>query len=239
MAQGLLDLFNRSLGAAFVSRVAQRLGETEAPIQLALDGLLPVLLGCMAQRGASAEGAQSLIRTIASVPLDPGMVAAPARLLAEDTGALERLTTMGPGILGFLLGNQAGRLAGAVAKVSGIRVSSASWLAPFVTALMCAVLSKEIQAKKLDAIGVQAMLGEQREALQESLDRRILAALGVTSLNGYLAEVTGTAKDGPSTIELAEQAGVPPVRAKTPFSGSLSWIALVLVVVMVWWLVRG
>ncbi len=239
MAQGLLDLFNRSLGPVFVARVAARLGETEAPTRLALDGLLPVLLACMAQRGANVEGAQSLLRTIASVPLDPAMIATPARLLTEDTGALERLTTMGPGILGFLLGNQASRLAGAVAEVSGIRVSSASWLAPFVTALVCAVTSREIQARKLDATAVQALLGDQREALQKSLDRRILAALGVKSLNGYLAEVNGSAKDGPSTIELAEQAGVPPPHKKTRLPGSMIWIVLVLVVAMVWWLARG
>ncbi len=239
MAQGLLDLFNRSLGPVFVARVAERLGEKEAPTRLALDGLLPVLLACMAQRGANVEGAQSLIRTIASVPLDPAMIATPARLLTEDTGALERLTTMGPGILGFLLGNQASRLAGAVSKVSGIGVSSASWLAPFVTALVCALMHREVQSRKLDPIGVQGMLGDQREALQASLDRRILAELGVRSLSGYLAEVSWITKDGPSTIELAEQAGVPPPHKRTRLPGSIIWIALVLVVAMVWWLARG
>lgn len=239
MTQGLLDLFKRALGDDLVTQIARRLGESEEPTRLALDGLLPVLLGCMAQRGASVEGAQSLMRTIASVPLDPGILAAPARLLTEDTGTLERLTTMGPGMLGFLIGNQANRLAGAVASVSGIRVSSASWLVAFITALVCAVMNREVQASKLDAVGVQALLLAQREALQGSLDRRIVVALGNSSLNEYVVEGDGAAGSASASVDPEAPANVVPIRSGTRIPASIIWAGIAVAVGVVWWLLRG
>ncbi len=239
MTQSLLALFRHSLGADLVTQIARRLGEPEEPMRLALDGLLPVLLGCMAQRGASVEGAQSLMRTIASVPLDPGMLAAPARLLTEDTGTLERLTTMGPGMLGFLIGNQANRLAGAVASVSGIRVSSASWLVAFITALACAVMNREVQASKLVASGVQALLLAQREALQGSLDPRIVIALGISGLNQYRAEVDNASGSASVPIEPFGPVNVPANRKSAQIPASIIWIGLAVAGLVVWWLLRG
>ena len=238
MTQSLLDLFKRSLGEDLVTRIARRLDEPEEPMRRALDGLLPVLLGCMAQRGASVEGTQSLMRTIASVPLDPGILAAPARLLTEDTGTLERLTTMGPGMLGFLIGNQANRLAGAVASVSGIRVSSASWLVAFITALACAVMNREVQASKLDASGVQALLLAQREALQGSLDQRIVVSLGIPSLNQYIAEGDGAAGSASGPLESQAPNNVVPIQNGTRIPVWVGWIGLAVAAWIVWWLSR-
>ncbi len=236
MTQSLLDLFKHSLGEDLITQIARRLDEPEEPMRRALDGLLPVLLGCMAQRGATVEGTQSLMRTIGSVPLDPGILAAPARLLTEDTGSLERLTTMGPGMLGFLIGNQANRLAGAVASVSGIRVSSASWLVAFITALACAVMNREVQASKLDASDVQALLLAQREALHGSLDQRIVVALGIPSLNQYIAEGDGAA--GSASVPLESQApnNVVPIQSGTRIHVWVGWIGLAVAAWIVWWL---
>ncbi|MFN0299807.1 MAG: DUF937 domain-containing protein [Burkholderiales bacterium] len=240
MTQGLLELFKHSLGEDLVMQIARRLGEPEEPMRLAMDGLLPVLLGCMAQRGASVEGAQSLMRTIASVPLDPGMLAAPARLLTEDTGTLERLTTMGPGMLGFLIGNQANRLAGAVASVSGIRVSSASWLVAFITALVCAVMNRAVQTNKLDASGVQALLLAQREALQASLDRRVLAALGKSGLNDYVAGEDRGAGGASASAEPLAPVNMPANRKSMQIPASIMWSGLAVAgLLVVWWLLRG
>ncbi len=239
MTQGLLELFRHSLGADLVTQIARRLAEPEEPMRLALDGLLPVLLGCMAQRAASVEGAQSMMRTISSVPLDPGMLAAPARLLTEDTGTLERLTTMGPGMLGFLIGNQANRLAGAVASVSGIRVSSASWLVAFITALACAVMNREVQASKLDASGVQALLLAQREALRASLDSRIVVALGVSGLNQYRAEEDSGAGSAAAPIEPLAPVNMSANRKSMQIPASIIWIGLAVAGLVVWWLLRG
>lgn len=189
MTPNLLTMINRSVGDDLVMAVARRLGERDAATRLAIDGLVPVLIGCMAQRAASIDGAKSLLRIISSVTVDTKILETPGKLLAEDTGALERLITMGPGILGTLLDTQATQLAGAVASISGLSVSSASWLSAFMASLVCAIVAKE--ARKLNANGLQSLMMGQRAPLQGALDRRILMALGVKSLNSYLAEVNG------------------------------------------------
>jgi Bacterial protein of unknown function (DUF937) len=107
-------------------------------------------------------------------------------LLSQDTGALERLTTMGPGLLGFLFGNKANVLAGAVSAVSGTRTSSMSWLSAMLAPLVCALLNRIVQAEALDGARLSALLGEQAPTLRDALDRRVVNALNVPNLSGYL-----------------------------------------------------
>jgi hypothetical protein len=237
MQPNLLDVINRSLGDELVTQIARRLGEPDAATRLAIDGLVPVLVGCMAQRAASIDGAKGLLRMIASVSLEAKTVDAPVKLLAEDSGSLERLITMGPGILGSLLGSQATQLAVAVAGISALRISSASWLSAFMASFVCALVAKEVQANKLNANAFQNLLMAQRTALQGALDRRILMALGVKSLNSYLAEVN-SGNGGPHSIRSPETVNAQPASGSALGSAWLIGAVLVIALVIAWLLSR-
>jgi OmpA-OmpF porin, OOP family len=229
MAQNLLDVINRSIGDELVTQIARRLGESDAATRLAIGGLVPVMIGCMAQRAASAEGAKSLLRMITSMPIDAKSLGAPAGLLTEDTGSLERMITMGPGIVGSLLGDQAMQLAGAVAGISAVRTSSASWLSAFIASFVCALVAREVQSNKLNANAFQSLMMAQRVALQGALDRRILMALGVKSLNSYLAEVNG---GGLHTASPHATATTPPAAGSS--NAWLIGVLLIIVFVAAW-----
>jgi hypothetical protein len=251
MSQNLLESFKRTLGEDVAGQLAKRLGEPEDQIRSAMDGVLPVLLGGLAQRGATAQGAASLMKTVATVPADPLMLAAPVKLLTEDTGALERMTTMGPGLLGFLFGNKAGGLAGALASVSGLRSSSTSWIAAFLTPIVCALLNREVQARKLDANGLHHLLAAQRPTLQGALDRRILNALGISNLSAYLSDIGTSAPAAPSVA--TPSVAPPSVEARAPASVHAltepqprfnvlrfaPWIVLIVILLLLWPLLKS
>lgn len=55
MTQNLLSMIDRSIEDEFVMHVARRLGEADAATRLAINGLVSVLIGCMAQRAAPAS----------------------------------------------------------------------------------------------------------------------------------------------------------------------------------------
>lgn len=231
----LLEKFHDALGADFVAHVATRLGEPQQQLRAAVEGMLPVLLGSLVERG-SAGNAGTLLKSVASVPADPLMLEHPASLLTEDTGALERLTTMGPGLLGFLLGNKANALASAVGSASGIRTSSASWLGAVLAPLICALLYREVQQSRLDDSGLVQLLAAQREPLQAALDRRIVTAIGIAALNRLLPEQTAaSAQGGAATAESAalEQGAVPSAQSSGPGQPVALWIVLALIVLAV------
>lgn len=225
----LLEKFRDALSAEFVAHIAARLNEPEQQLSAAVDGMVPVLLGSMLQRG-SPESVGALTKAVASVPADPLMLERPVSLLTEDTGALERLTTMGPGLLGFLFGNKASAVAAAVASVTGIRSSSASWLGAVLAPLTCALLNREIQGTRLDDDGVVTLLAAQREPLQAALDRRIVTAIGIGPLHRMLPEEPAPA----STGKLAP-ADDPSQPARSTDSGQpvALWIVLGLIVLAV------
>lgn len=231
----LLEKFHDALGADFVAHLATRLGETEPQLRAAVDGMLPVLLASLVERGSSGN-VGALLKSVASVPADPLMLERPVSLLTEDTGALERLTTMGPGLLGFLLGNKANVLASAVGTASGIRTSSASWLGAVLAPLTCALLNREVQQSRLDESGLAQLLVAQREPLQLALDPRIVSALGIPALNRLLPEqpaARAQARAALADLDSSEQATVPSTPARGPGQPIALWIVLVLIVLAV------
>lgn len=231
----LLEKFHDALGADFVAHLATRLGETEPQLRAAVDGMLPVLLASLVERGSSGN-VGALLKSVASVPADPLMLERPVSLLTEDTGALERLTTMGPGLLGFLLGNKANVLASAVGTASGIRTSSASWLGAVLAPLTCALLNREVQQSRLDESGLAQLLVAQREPLQLALDPRIVSALGIPALNRLLPEQPAARAQthaASADLDSSAQQTLPSAPARGPGQPIALWTVLALIVLAV------
>jgi len=234
MSQDLLAIVRRSLGDELVPEVAKRVRESEDKVRATFDCLLPVIVGMLVDRGATVEGARVLMRTMANVPLDALVLANPAKLLKEDAGILERVTTMGPGMLGQLLGNKAGQLPRAVGSATGVRAASASWMAAFLAPLVLAYVNREVQVGKLDEASVHRLLAAQQESLVGHVDERIVGALNMPALNIYMDEPQRTGRGaGAQAAIAAEPAAAPrPKRGVKPY---LPWVVLVAIVVV--WLV--
>ncbi len=233
VAANLLDTFRDALNTDFVAQVANRLGEPEPQLRAAVNGMVPVLLGTMLQRG-SPDNVGVLVKSAASVPADPLVLERPASLLTEDTGALERLTTMGPGLLGFLFGNRAAAVAPALASASGIRSSSATWLGAVLAPLTCALLNREVRRGGLDDHGVVQLLDAQREPLRAALDRELVTAIGIGALTRMLPEQSaGTAaadNDDDITATHSSDSAAPSAAGAQPVA---LWVVLGLIVLAV------
>ena len=74
MAVNLLDLLKQFLGDDFGRLVTQFLGEPEKSTQTSLDALLPVLLGSVAQKGSTPDGASLLLSLLQGLNIDPSLL---------------------------------------------------------------------------------------------------------------------------------------------------------------------
>lgn len=71
MSANLSDLFTSALGGDFSGMASKFLGESSTSTQLAMGALVPALLGTIAQKGSTTEGANSLLNLINSPNVNP------------------------------------------------------------------------------------------------------------------------------------------------------------------------
>ena len=193
MTTNLLDLIKQGLPANFSDVASKVVGESPGATQTALTAALPALVGAIAQKGATAEGAQSLLSLLDNPAVSTGALANLSGLLdgGQDGAAL---TSGGSGLLGSLLGDKAGALAGTLASVAGLRNSqSASSLLALLAPIVLGFIKKFVGEKGLGASGLASLLAGQGPFLQGALDRRLTSALGFASPSSLLDSLGGKA----------------------------------------------
>lgn len=194
MSANLLSIARDALGADFSNRAGQFLGESPAATQSAMAMLPPVVLGGIAQKGATRDGAVELMYLIDDASLEPNALGNIAGLFGGGGAGLSGLLKAGTmRLVPALFGDKSGALVNALSAASGIRGSSAINLIAMVVSLMVTLLRKFIDDNGLDAHSLAALLGDQGPNLYGALDSRLTGALGYASPAAYFGRLGGEA----------------------------------------------
>ena len=193
MTTDLLALIKQGLPANFSELASNVVGESPGATQTALTAALPALVGAIAQKGATTDGAQSLMSLLDSPAVSTGALSNLSGLLGGGSETAS-VTTAGSGLVGSLLGDKAGALAGTLASVAGLRNSqSASSLLALLAPIVLGFIKKFVGEKGLGASGLASLLAGQGPFLQGTLDRRLTSALGFASPSSLLDSLGGKA----------------------------------------------
>jgi outer membrane protein OmpA-like peptidoglycan-associated protein len=193
MTTNLLDLIKQGLPGDFSDLAGKVVGESPGATQTALTAALPALVGAIAQKGSTADGAQSLMSLLDNPAVSTGALANLSGLLGGGQNSAS-LTSAGSGLLGSLLGDKAGALAGTLASVAGLRNGqSASSLLALLAPIVLGFIKKFVGEKGLGASGLASLLAGQGQFLQGTLDRRLTSALGFASPSSLLDSLGGKA----------------------------------------------
>lgn len=166
MALNIIDLIKGQLGAALVSQTASQLGESEAGVSKAISGMLPVIIGGLANNSDNP----TVIDTIAN---------------SSSNGILSNLTgvTSGnsfiAGLLSSIFGERLSGIINSIATYAGISSNSSSSLLNIVTAATVGAIGKYASDNNLDRNGISTLLNEQREIVPTLLP----PGLSLASLN--------------------------------------------------------
>jgi hypothetical protein len=205
MNANLLSLAQSALGADFSKMAGQFLGESPSATQGGLSALLPGVLGVIAQKGATSDGASSLMSLINSANLDVNSLGNIGGLFSGGAaGANDLLKTGTSRLVPALLGDKAGALVNALSSSTGIRPASATNLIAMVVPLVLTFLKKLIAERGLNAGSLSSLLASQGPNLQGALDGRITSALGAASPSAFLSSLGGAAG---ATVDTARRAG--------------------------------
>ncbi|MFP8893742.1 DUF937 domain-containing protein [Chryseobacterium sp. EZn1] len=189
MSLNVIDLIKGQLGPALVSQAASQFGESESGISKAIGGLLPAVVGGLANNADK-----------------PGVVDAITQ--ASSSGILGNLlggSSSSPvisNLLSSIFGDKVGALINSIASFSGVSNTSAGSLLNLVTGATVGTIGKYAADNNLGASGISSLLHDQKGIVSSLLPAGLsLASFGLGAENWFgqaketVSSVTSTAKD--------------------------------------------
>ncbi|KEY19701.1 OmpA family protein [Kaistella antarctica] len=172
MALNIIDLIKGQLGPALISQAASQLGESESGISKAISGLLPAVVGGMANN-ADKPGV-----------LDAITGASSSNMLGDLLGGSSNnslITT----VLTAIFGDKIGGIANAISTFSGVSSSSSNSLLNMVTSATLGSVGKYATDNNLGSTGITSLLNDQKGIVSSLLPAGLsLASLGIGNMFG-------------------------------------------------------
>ena len=249
MNPNLLTLAQEAMGGDFSKLASQFLGESPGATQSALTSLLPAVLGSVAQKGATVQGASGLLSLINGANLNASSLGNIAGLFSGGGAGANALLKAGTSsLVPALFGDKSGALVNALSSASGIKSSSATNLIAMIVPLILTFLKKYIGDKGLNASSLSSLLAAQGPNLQGALDSRITGALGFASPTAFVGGLGGqtadAAKRAGAAIASGAGAAASTAAAATTATASgmsrwLPWLIGAAVLLFLWYFLSG
>ena len=172
MALNIIDLIKGQLGPALISQAATQYGESESGISKAISGLLPAVVGGMANN-AEKPG---LLDAITGASTN-GMLGN----LLGGTSNNSLITT----VLTAIFGDKIGDIVNSISTFSGVSNSTSNSLLNMVTGATLGSVGKYASDNNIGAAGITSLLKDQKGIVSSLLPAGLsLASLGVGNIFG-------------------------------------------------------
>lgn len=166
MSLNVIDLIKGQLGPALVSQAASQFGESESGISKAIGGMLPAVLGGLANNSDN-PGVLDAISNASSSGILGNLLGG-----ASSSPVISTLLTS-------IFGDKISGIVNAIATYAGISNNSSSSLLNLVTGATVGSIGKYAADNNLDKSGISSLLGEQKGIVSSLLP----AGLSLASLN--------------------------------------------------------
>lgn len=166
MSLNIIDLIKGQLGSALVSQAASQLGESEAGISKAVSGLLPVIVGGLANNSDNPAVLDSISNASSQGVLGNSL----------DTSSNNSMIS---GLLTSIFGDKLSGIINTIATYAGISNNSSSSLLNLVTGATVGSVGKYAAENNLDKSGISSLLNDQKGVVSTLLP----AGLSLASLN--------------------------------------------------------
>ncbi|KQR93423.1 hypothetical protein ASG01_09560 [Chryseobacterium sp. Leaf180] len=160
MSLNVIDLIKGQLGPSVTANLSTDLGESEAGIQKAISGLLPVVLGGIINHADDREVTMAISN---------------ASVGNETLSSPDSVTS---GIPAKIFGDKSSSIASTIATYAGISSNSAGTLLSMVTTAATAAIGKYANDQQLDHDGISQVLKDQKDEVSNLMP----AGLSLASL---------------------------------------------------------
>jgi outer membrane protein OmpA-like peptidoglycan-associated protein len=166
MSLNIIDLIKGQLGPALVTQSASQLGESESGISKAIGGLLPAVVGGLANNSDNPVVLDSISN-------------ASSQGILGNLQNLDSNNSLVSGLLSSIFGDKLSGLVNSIASYAGISNNSSSSLLNLVTGATVGSIGKYAADNNLDQSGISGLLNDQKGIVSTLLP----AGLSLASLN--------------------------------------------------------
>lgn len=188
----LLDQVSSEFGGDALNRIASTIGESPGKIKTALGEMLPALLGGLAGKAQTREGAHELLDVIHRGHLDQYEHVAD---VIKEPDALGNLMNAGGPLLDTVLPGKSGAVSDLVASHAGINPASSKSLMSMVLPLVLGWIGRRVGGG--GESGLMNMLGKPQSFLQDAPG----ALAGVLGMGGATARPAAAGPVRPAVSE--------------------------------------
>jgi outer membrane protein OmpA-like peptidoglycan-associated protein len=177
MAVNLLELVKGYLTPDIIQKAASFVGESESATQKAMTGIVPTLIGAMANQASTTGGAEKISRMLDTGKYDGSLLNNLGSLFSGGE-TTQKAITGGKDVLSSLFGNKTEGLVDQIARFAGVRGGSASSLLALAVPLIMSLLSRQRATIAPGPAALSSLLGEQKSFLAGLLPAGIASFLG-------------------------------------------------------------
>lgn len=172
MSLNVIDLIKGQLGPALISQAATKYGESESGISKAISGLLPIVLGGMANNASNPS------------VLDAISTSNSSGMLNNLLGSTENSSVIST-VLSAIFGDKIGGLVNTVSSFAGVNSTTVQSLLGMVTGATAGSVGKYATDNNLDKSGISSLLEDQKGIVSTLMPAGLsLASLGLGNMFG-------------------------------------------------------
>lgn len=167
----LQDLLGQQQGEQTVNQMSQQVGAEPSLVNSAIQMALPMILNQMANNTASPQGAENLNNALEkdhSGGLLDNLGGLGSMIFGGGQQQPVPREADGGGILGHIFGNNQGQVTQQVSQQSGLGIGQVAQILMMLAPIVMSYLGKQKQEQNLNADGLQNMLGQQQQQIQQS-----------------------------------------------------------------------
>ena len=196
MAVNLLNMLKDEVGDLLVNNASRLLNENSSNVQKALDGILPTVLGGIAQKGSSQGGAEALMNTINEHNFDGGLLDNLGDLLGGGSG-LDDVLTLGGDLLGMLFGGdrKQGGIIDMIANFAGVQKSSVGSLLKLAVPVVLSQIGRYIKRNGLNIGSLMNLLGDQSDFIKSAMPAGLAGIGKLLDFSGPLSNLGAAAEE--------------------------------------------
>ncbi len=178
MSINLLDIVKDQITGQLAKQASSFLDESESSVTSALGGIMPALLGSLAQKASTGSGAQSIMDVIGK--LDMGSLSNIAGLFGGGASNVNGLLNSGGGMVDMLLGSKSGGVIDLISGLSGMKSGSTSSLLKLAAPFLMSIIGNQIKGKGLS--GLTDLLSGQKSFIKAALPDGLRSLLNFADL---------------------------------------------------------
>jgi len=193
----LQDLLGQQQGSQAVDQISQTVNAEPNLVNSAIQMALPTLINGLANNASTPQGAQSLDNALQQHDggiLDNlgGLGSLAGAILGGGQPASPQLNA--GGILGHILGGSQGQVTQQISNQSGLNMGQVAQVLMLLAPIVMGYFSRQKQQNNLDAGGLQEVLGQQQQQIQQSPQ------------GGFIQNMLDSDGDGSITDDIASMA---------------------------------